>query len=123
MCNVIPVKAERVSTHTLMFWAGLGNVIFSFLFMPLPGIELDTLFHPNDLGKAIKHRIEFQSEWYDGRTLYKFRLFSFLSFVEWFQWLIIIVLGFLAVAINQLLIIANILSSPTVNSMVCTNVM
>ena len=58
MCNVIPVKAERVSTHTLMFWAGLGNVIFSFLFMPLPGIELDTLFHPNELGKAISHKIE-----------------------------------------------------------------
>ena len=64
MCNVIPVKAERVSTHTLMFWAGLGNVIFSFLFMPLPGIELDTLFHPMDLGKVIKHRMEFQTESY-----------------------------------------------------------
>ena len=72
MCNVIPVKAERVSTHTLMFWAGLGNVIFSFLFMPLPGIELDTLFHPNDLGKAIKHRIEFQSEWYYCRIIQVF---------------------------------------------------
>ena len=62
MCNVIPVKCKRVSTHTLMFWAGLGNVIFSFLFMPLPGIELDTLFHPMDLGKAIKYKMEFQSQ-------------------------------------------------------------
>ena len=66
MCNVIPVKADRVSTHTLMFWAGLGNVIFSFLFMPLPGIELDTLFPPKiPLGKAIKHRMEFQSECFE----------------------------------------------------------
>ena len=66
MCNVIPVKAGRVSTHTLMFWAGLGNVIFSFLFMPLPGIELDTLFPPKPpLGKAIKYGMEFQSECYN----------------------------------------------------------
>ena len=62
MCNVIPVKADRVSTHTLMFWAGLGNVIFSFLFMPLPGIELDTLFHPMELGIAMKHKMKFHSK-------------------------------------------------------------
>jgi len=89
MCNVIPVKCKRVSTHTLMFWAGLGNVIFSFLCVPLPKIDLVTLFYPYEL--------------------------------EWFQWLIIIVLGVLAVAINQLLILANILSSPPVNSMVSIN--
>ena len=45
---------------------------------------------------------------------------SYIYFSEWFQWLIIIVLGFLAVAINQLLILANVLASPTVNSMVGT---
>ena len=50
MCNVIPVKCKRVSTHTLMFWAGLGNVIFSFLCLPLPKLELDTLFQPETLG-------------------------------------------------------------------------
>ena len=75
MCNVIPVKADRVSTHTLMFWAGLGNVIFSFLFMPLPGIELDTLFHPFKLGKSIKHRMKFQSECY-----YFYRTKEYLNF-------------------------------------------
>ena len=52
MCNVIPVKCKRVSTHTLMFWAGLGNVIFSFLCVPLPKIDLVTLFHPDQLGKC-----------------------------------------------------------------------
>ena len=52
MCNVIPVKCKRVSTHTLMFWAGLGNVIFSFLCVPLPKIDLITLFHPYELGKC-----------------------------------------------------------------------
>jgi len=85
MCNVIPVKCKCVSTHTLMFWAGLGNVISSFLCLPLPKLELDTLFQPEIL--------------------------------EWFQWIIVIVLGFLGVAINQLLMLANILSTPTVNSM------
>ena len=56
MCNVIPVKCKRVSTHTLMFWAGLGNVIFSFLCVPLPKIDLVTLFHPYELGKYISNR-------------------------------------------------------------------
>ena len=52
MCNVIPVKCKRVSTHTLMFWAGIGNVIFSFLCIPLPKLELETLFSPYELGKC-----------------------------------------------------------------------
>ena len=43
---------------------------------------------------------------------------STLFVLEWFQWIIVIVLGFLGVAINQLLMLANILSTPTVNSMV-----
>ena len=51
MCNVIPVKCKRVSTHTLMFWAGLGNVVFSFLCILLPDLDLDTLFNPYTLGK------------------------------------------------------------------------
>ena len=51
MCNVIPVKCKRVSTHTLMFWAGLGNVAFSFLCIPLPKVNLDTVFDPFNLGK------------------------------------------------------------------------
>jgi hypothetical protein len=52
ICNVIPVKCKRVSTHTLMFWAGLGNIIFSFMCVPLPKLDLVTLFHPYELGKC-----------------------------------------------------------------------
>jgi hypothetical protein len=85
MCNVIPVKCKRVSTHTLMFWAGLGNVVFSFLCIPGPRVNLDTVFDPFNL--------------------------------ELIQWITVMVLGSLAVVINQLLIYANILSSPPVNSM------
>ena len=55
MCNVIPVKCKRVSTHTLMFWAGLGNVIFSFLCVPLPKIDLVTIFHPDQLGECTNY--------------------------------------------------------------------
>ena len=41
-----------------------------------------------------------------------------ISFEELIQWITVMVLGSLAVVINQLLIYANILSSPPVNSMV-----
>ena len=41
-----------------------------------------------------------------------------VSFEELIQWITVMVLGSLAVVINQLLIYANILSSPPVNSMV-----
>ena len=40
------------------------------------------------------------------------------TFEELIQWITVMVLGSLAVVINQLLIYANILSSPPVNSMV-----
>ena len=45
-------------------------------------------------------------------------LFLIISFEELIQWITVMVLGSLAVVINQLLIYANILSSPPVNSMV-----
>ena len=60
MCNVIPVKCKRVSTHTLMFWAGLGNVVFSFLCIPLPKVNLDTVFNPFSLGKYCRHDTHIQ---------------------------------------------------------------
>ena len=41
-----------------------------------------------------------------------------ISFEELIQWITVMGLGSLAVVINQLLIYANILSSPPVNSMV-----
>ena len=44
--------------------------------------------------------------------------FLIISFEELIQWITVMVLGSLAVVINQLLIYANILSSPPVNSMV-----
>ena len=122
MCNVIPVKCKRVSTHTLMFWAGLGNVIFSFLCVPLPKLDLVTLFHPYQLGN-FKDNLKSSKVllFYTYKFCFTFANMSYIYFSEWFQWLIIIVLGFLAVAINQLLILANVLASPTVNSMVGTN--
>ena len=53
--------------------------------------------------------------------LNKIDLLTQSFFIEIIQWIIVIVLGFLAVVINQLLIWANILASPTVNSMVRIN--
>ena len=119
MCNVIPVKCKRVSTHTLMFWAGLGNVVFSFLCIPLPRVNLDTVFDPFNLGKCcrpythIQHYRSFNSN--NENVIY---LCLIISFEELIQWITVMVLGSLAVVINQLLIYANILSSPPVNSMV-----
>ena len=63
MCNVIPVKCKRVSTHTLMFWAGLGNVVFSFLCIPLPKVNLDTVFDPFNLGKCCRPYTHIQLWW------------------------------------------------------------
>ena len=123
MCNVIPVKCKRVSTHTLMFWAGLGNVIFSFLCIPLPKIDLVTLFHPDQLGKcndSCSYIIQYFKHvlFYHNFSKYARSINTTFYFIEIIQWIIVIVLGFLAVVINQLLIWANILASPTVNSMV-----
>ena len=123
MCNVIPVKCKRVSTHTLMFWAGLGNVAFSFLCIPLPKVNLDTVFDPFNLGKCCRPYTHIQLWWtrirsFNSNNEKVIYLCFIISFEELIQWITVMVLGSLAVVINQLLIYANILSSPPVNSMV-----
>ena len=49
--NLIPNKCNYVSVYTLMFWAGIGDIVISFFCLLLPNVVLSTVFSPHALTK------------------------------------------------------------------------
>jgi hypothetical protein len=105
-CMVFPAKCKKSSANQFLFWNAVGALMCSTI-APFIGIEMRWISKPHEMGNSC-----YQEDRIRNRHLF------FALILDSMMWLLTATAGIFTIITNQMLIVANQMTPPTIVAMV-----